>query len=99
MAAKEAPTGETADAKPEAAGALPDVPVAPDAAGGGAANANAAPADDNAGMGMGMMDGVPGMGGRRGNRPGGPAEVKYDPTAWGRYTKILLSSTEFLFIN
>ncbi|HEY4361224.1 MAG TPA: PSD1 and planctomycete cytochrome C domain-containing protein [Bryobacteraceae bacterium] len=100
MAAKEASNGEAPVAKPEAAGgALPDVPVAPDAAGGGAANANAAPADDNAGMGMGMMDGVPGMGGRRGNRPGAPVEVKYDPTAWGRYTKILLSSTEFLFIN
>ena len=50
-------------------------------------------------MGMGMFGGVPGMGGRRGNRPGGAPEIKYEPTAWGRYTKILLSSTEFLFIN
>jgi nitroreductase len=98
MTAKEAPA-ETAAAT-EASGALPDVPVAPDAAGGGVANANAAPAaDDNAGMGMGMMDGVPGMGGRRGNRPAAGPDVKYDPTAWGRYAKILLSSTEFLFIN
>jgi hypothetical protein len=97
VAAKEAPA-ETA-AVTEGSGALPDAPVAPGAAGGGAANANATPADDNAAMGMGMMDGVPGMGGRRGNRPGAPADVKYDPTAWGRYAKILLSSTEFLFIN
>jgi hypothetical protein len=49
-------------------------------------------------MGMGMMDGVPGMG-RRGNNPGAAADVKYDPTAWGRYAKILLSSSEFLFVN
>jgi hypothetical protein len=86
-------------------GLATEVPVAPDAAGdgatnGGAANANQAiAAQDNAGMGMGMMDGVPGMGGRRGNGPGAPPEIKYDPTAWGRYAKILLSSTEFLFIN
>jgi hypothetical protein len=59
----------------------------------------AAPAADNADMGMGMMDGVPGFGGRRGNRGGAAADVKYDPTAWGRYAKILLSSSEFLFIN
>jgi hypothetical protein len=25
--------------------------------------------------------------------------VKYEATAWGRYAKILLSSTEFTFIN
>ncbi len=50
---------------------------------------------DNAGMGMGMMGGI---GGRRGGR-GGTPEVKYDPTAWGRYAKILLGSSEFLFIN
>jgi hypothetical protein len=49
-------------------------------------------------MGMGMMGGVM-PGSRRG--PGGtPApEVKYEPTAWGRYAKVLLSSSEFLFIN
>jgi len=51
---------------------------------------------------MGMMGGVPGFGGpggRRGNGPPKPVEVKYDPTVWGRYTKVLLSSTEFTFIN
>ena len=52
-------------------------------------------------MGMGMMGGVmpPGMGGRRGPGGAAPPEVKYDPTAWGRYVKILLSSSEFLYIN
>ena len=57
---------------------------------------NAMPADPNAGMGMGMMAGVPGA--RRGG-PAKPIEIKYDPTVWGRYAKLLLSSTEFIFIN
>ena len=26
-------------------------------------------------------------------------EVKYEPTVWGRYAKVLLSSSEFVFIN
>jgi hypothetical protein len=59
-------------------------------------------ADPNGGMGMGMMAGVPGFGGfgnRRGNGPPKPVEVKYDPTVWGRYAKILISSSEFIFIN
>jgi hypothetical protein len=46
-------------------------------------------------MGNGMMGGV---NGRRGGRAGA-AEVKYEPTVWGRYMKVLLSSSEFLFIN
>ena len=54
----------------------------------------AMPADPNADMGMGMMAGVPG---RRG--PAKPVEIKYEPTVWGRYAKLLLSSTEFIFIN
>jgi len=62
-------------------------------------------ADANAGMGMGMMGGMAnfggfaGMGGAR--RGAGPAkaEIKYEPTAWGRYAKVLLSSTEFTFID
>jgi hypothetical protein len=39
-----------------------------------------------------------GMGGRRGG-PAAPVEVKYEATVWGRYAKVLLSSSEFLFIN
>ena len=58
----------------------------------------AAPADPDAGMGMGMMAGVPGGPGRRGG-PAKPVEIKYEPTTWGRYAKLLLSSSEFLFIN
>jgi hypothetical protein len=45
-------------------------------------------------MGLGMMAGM----GRRGGPPPAP-EVKYEATAWGRYAKVLLSATEFLFIN
>lgn len=75
----------TAAAKPEAASASPE----PDAAAGGGAA--------NAGMGMGMMGGM--FGGRRGQGPAAAPEVKYEPTAWGRYVKVLFSSTEFLFIN
>ena len=58
-----------------------------------------------AGMGNGMMAGVPGAmggamgGGGRGRGGAAPVAVKYDATAWGRYCKIILSSTEFLFIN
>jgi hypothetical protein len=54
------------------------------------------PANPNAGMGMGMMAG---MDGARRSGPPKPVEIKYQPTVWGRYTKLLLSSTEFLFIN
>jgi hypothetical protein len=51
-------------------------------------------------MGNGMMAGVPGaMGGGRGRGGATQVAVKYDATAWGRYCKIILSSTEFLFIN
>jgi cytochrome c553 len=46
-------------------------------------------------MGMGMFGGM----GGRGGRGGAPLEVKYEPTAWGRYIKVLLSSSEFVFIN
>jgi hypothetical protein len=87
------------DAKPAAPveeAAPPDVGAT--GTGADAGEPAAMPADENAGMGMGMMDGVPGMGGRKGNKPATPP-VKYDPTTWGRYAKILLSSTEFLFIN
>ena len=70
-------------------------PEATPAEGGAGANA-----EGTAPMGMGMMGGLlGGMGGRRGAAPGAPPPVKYEPTAWGRYAKVLLSSTEFLFIN
>ena len=63
----------------------------------GQVGAPAAAAD--APPGMGMMDGLlPAIGGRR----SGGAEDKpivYEPTIWGRYAKVLLSSSEFLFIN
>jgi len=58
--------------------------------------AAANPAEPNAEMGMGMMAGVPGA--RKGG-PAKPAEIKYEPTVWGRYAKLLLSSSEFIFIN
>jgi mono/diheme cytochrome c family protein/cytochrome c553 len=50
-------------------------------------------------MGMGMMGGMGGFGGRRGPGPAAPPPVKYEPTAWGRYIKVLFNSSEFLFIN
>ena len=46
-------------------------------------------------MGMGMMAGVPGANGGAAK----PLEIKYQPTVWGRYAKLLLTSTEFIFIN
>jgi hypothetical protein len=68
------------------------------AAGADAADGGAAP------MGMGMMGGMGGFGGagaggRGGRGRGAAADVKYEPTAWGRYAKVLFSSSEFLFIN
>jgi hypothetical protein len=63
---------------------------------------------------MGLMGGMGGMGGGgfagggggfggpgggRGRGPAAPKDVKYEATAWGRYAKILLGSTEFLFVN
>ncbi len=45
-----------------------------------------------------MMAGVPGFG-RRGPQKPGAAPPKYEATPWGRYVKILLSSSEFLYIN
>ena len=67
---------------------MPDMPM-PE----GAANANPA-AQGEMPMGMGMMGGM-------GRRPGAPEDkpVVYEPTIWGRYAKVLLSSSEFLFIN
>jgi hypothetical protein len=84
---------------------------APDAGVGAGAEADAGnnAADGAAGaaapMGMGMMGGMGGFGGaggaggRGGRGRGGAPDVKYEPTAWGRYAKVLFSSSEFLFIN
>jgi hypothetical protein len=59
----------------------------------------AAPAPDAAppaeAFGMGMMGGM----GRRGPGGAAPPAVKYEPTVWGRYAKVLLSASEFLFVN
>ncbi|HEY2383773.1 MAG TPA: PSD1 and planctomycete cytochrome C domain-containing protein [Terriglobia bacterium] len=90
-AAKPAPAAEAAaepTAEPTAEpadGAVADTATA-DAGGDGAAPAQP--------MGMGMMGGM----GRRGGVAATP-EVKYDVSVWGRYTKVLFSSSEFLFIN
>jgi mono/diheme cytochrome c family protein len=46
-------------------------------------------------MGSAMMNGVPG----RGAKSGKNASPEYTPTPLGRYAKILLSSSEFVFIN
>jgi hypothetical protein len=91
----------TATAKPP----MPDGADGAAAEGGAGAGAEAADGTPPAGgaaaaapmpMGMGMMGG---MGGGRGGRGGGAATVAYDPTAWGRYIKVLLSASEFVFIN
>jgi hypothetical protein len=71
---------------PATATAKPEMPEG----GEGAAAEGAAPP-----MGMGMMGGM----GGRGGRGGGATEVKYEATAWGRYIKVLLSASEFVFIN
>jgi cytochrome c553 len=49
-------------------------------------------------LGMGMMAGMMGDGKGKG-KGAAAAEVKYSPSAWGRYIKVLLSSSEFVFIN
>jgi hypothetical protein len=55
-------------------------------------------APPDAAMGMGMMAGMGGPGGRKGKAPA-KADIKYEPSVWGRYAKVLLSSTEFIFVN
>lgn len=84
--------GAEAEVKPDGNNAAAN--EAPE--GGAEANPDA---DPNAGMGMGMMAGVGGFGGRRGGKAAGPDVPKYDATAWGRYAKVLLSSSEFLFTD
>ena len=45
----------------------------------------------------GMMAGVPGFGARGANARAGTPQ--YTPTPLGRYAKVLLSSSEFMFSN
>lgn len=79
--------------------------VADDAAGGGDADKPISTLDGpmaagtDANMGEGMMAGVKPIGGRKRGGDAGPAEVKYKATPMGRYAKVLLSSSEFLYIN
>jgi len=67
------------------------------------ASASGMPADQPAPMeeaeagDAGMMAGVPGFGGRGANPRAGTPE--YAPTPLGRYAKVLLSSSEFMFSN
>ena len=99
----ETPAGGGRGGRGGGAGPLVSEAAKPDAAaapveGGAAVNA------EGGAMGMGMMGGMfPGAGGpgggRRGAGPSAPPPVKYEPTAWGRYAKVLFSSSEFLFIN
>jgi hypothetical protein len=88
----DAPSGAigSLDSKPAPDATAQAIPPAADSS---AAGGVPPAADANADMGMGMMAGVPGFGKRA------PKVVKYEPTPWGRYAKILLSSSEFLFIN
>ncbi|MBL8209733.1 MAG: PSD1 domain-containing protein [Bryobacterales bacterium] len=62
--------------------------------GAGAAAPEAAAAPMMAGMGGGFFGGA-----TRDRVQPPPPPIRYDATAWGRYTKVLLSSSEFLFIN
>ena len=91
---KPASPAEAATATANATAPKTDTPEDADS-GADASMPEEAPADPNAEMGMGMMAGVPGM--RRG--PAKTKEIKYEPTVGGRYAKLLLSSTEFVFIN
>ncbi len=50
-------------------------------------------------MGEGMMAGVKNSAERPGHVPNSPKDVKYKPTALGRYAKVLLSSSEFIYID
>ncbi|MEZ5356844.1 MAG: PSD1 and planctomycete cytochrome C domain-containing protein [Bryobacteraceae bacterium] len=82
--------------KPAPEAALPEAPVTEAAAIDPAGQGQMGQGQMGQGMmGQGMMGG---MGGRRGGPPA-PPPVKYEATVWGRYAKVLLSSTEFLFIN
>ena len=86
--AKDKADKAASDAAAEAPPAEAETPTE----GEGAAPDAAADAD----MGMGMLAG---MYGPHHKGPPPKPEVKYEPSVWGRYAKVLLSSTEFIFIN
>jgi hypothetical protein len=86
------PSGDKTEAAKPAP--MPDAGDAPTAEAADAPAGEGGAAQQPAGMGMGMMGGM----GRRGAGAAAP-EIKYDATVWGRYAKILFSSSEFLFIN
>lgn len=93
---------ESKDAMPttDLTAATPAVAAKPAGAEIGGTEAPAEPPPGVAAMGMGPMGmGMMGGMGRRGPGGAAPPEIKYEPTAWGRYAKVLLSSSEFLFIN
>jgi uncharacterized membrane protein YgcG len=75
---------------PNTAAAKPEMPEETEAAAGADGDTPAQSA-----MGMGMFGGMGGRGGRGAAAP----ETKYEATAWGRYIKVLLSASEFVFIN
>jgi mono/diheme cytochrome c family protein len=82
---------------PKVAGKTPPAAVAAPATGETQGADAEMETDPNAGMGVGMMGGMPGMG-PPGEGKKAP-ELKYDASVWGRYAKILLSSSEFMFVN
>jgi hypothetical protein len=81
------PPDANAEPAPTAADMPPDMPAASDQ-----------PEEGDA-PDAGMMAGVPGFGGRRSQANNGPKTPEYTPTPLGRYAKVLLSSSEFMFIN
>lgn len=85
------PETSKVEGAPNAVAAKAEMPAAEDAAPAAADAPPPAMGDNPFGMGM--------MGGMR----GGPAREEkpavYEPSIWGRYAKVLLSSSEFLFIN
>jgi hypothetical protein len=92
---KNKPKDEPKDKSDKAAAEATAADAAPADAEAPPEGAAAAPNDE---MGMGMMAGMGGPYGRKSKAPA-KAEVKYEPSVWGRYAKVLLSSTEFIFIN
>ncbi len=79
------------DGAPTTVAAKVEMPAAEEAAPAAADAPPPAMGDNPFGMGM--------MGGMRGGPSREEKPVVYEPSIWGRYAKVLLSSSEFLFIN